>query len=74
MIFAPVKSTNIHSVAYDPAAQILEVKFHGGGHHRYFDVSPRTHQDLMGADSVGRFFVAHVRGQHRSEAVKAPKA
>lgn len=69
MNFKPLNSTNIHSVAYDPISQVMEVKFHSGGHYRYFGVSPETHEELTSAESPGRFFGAHVRGKHRHESV-----
>lgn len=73
MNFKPLNSSNIHSVAYDPATQTMEVKFHGGGHYRYFDVSPKTHEGLLNAESAGKFFGAHVRGKHGHENVGAEK-
>jgi hypothetical protein len=73
MSFKPVKSSNIHSVAYDPTARTLEVKFHSGGHFLYHDVDPKTHEGLMNADSAGSYFGKHVRNSHRSEDVNKPK-
>lgn len=73
MNFSPVKSSNIHSVAYDPEARTLEVKFHSGGHFRYQDVDPKTHEAMMAADSVGSFFGKHIRGKHAGEDIKNPK-
>jgi hypothetical protein len=51
----PVKSSNVASVGYDGANKILEVAFRSGGIYQYTGVEPKTHADLMGAESVGRF-------------------
>ena len=65
-----VKSSNIQSVAYDPSTRVLEVKFLSGKHYRYLDVGPKTHEALMAAESVGKHFGMHVRGQFKAEEVK----
>ena len=71
--FAPVSSSNIHSVGYDPATRALEVKFHSGSHYRYLDVDPTVHQALMASDSLGSFFGKHIRGKHKAEQLAASK-
>ena len=72
MKFAPVSSSNIHSVGYDPQAQVLEVKFHSGAHWRYQDVSPAAHEAMMAAESIGKHFNAHIRGLHAGSQVTQP--
>lgn len=56
-----VKSSNITSVAYDPAAQELEVQFKNGGRYRYAGVPATAHAALMAADSVGAHFHQHIK-------------
>ena len=51
----PVKSSNVASVGYDEANQILEVAFKSGAIYQYPGVEPQTHADLMGAESIGGF-------------------
>jgi hypothetical protein len=60
-----VQSSNIESVGYDEETRTLEIEFHGGGTYRYFDVPGQTHNDLMAADSIGRYFREHINGHFR---------
>lgn len=50
----PVKSSNVKSVGYDPASQMLEVEFTTGSVYQYPKVSGKEYETLIGADSVGR--------------------
>jgi len=52
----PVTSSNIKSVGYDEVGKILEVEFQDGGVYQYKDVEPVVHQELVGAESVGKYF------------------
>lgn len=61
----PVESSQIASVGYDPEKSILEIEFKGGGVYQYFDVLPETHNALVGAQSVGRYFGMQVRGKFK---------
>lgn len=51
-----VSSSNLASVGYDAAEQILEIEFHSGGIYRYFGVPQRIYQSLMTASSHGSYF------------------
>ena len=51
-----VKSSNIFSVAHDPATQQMEVTFHSGHTYRYQNVTPEQHATFMAADSKGTHF------------------
>jgi KTSC domain-containing protein len=55
----PVRSKAIVAVGY--RGTTLEIEFTGGRVYRYFDVPARVHEELMAADSHGRFFNEHVR-------------
>lgn len=70
----PVKSSNLHSVGYDPRSRDLTVRFKSGATHRYHDVPPEKHAALMAADSVGSHFHAHIRSAHRSTKVDDEQA
>lgn len=61
MELTPVKSSNIEAVGYDAGAREMHVRFRGGATYRYRDVAPELHQALIGAESVGKHFHAHVR-------------
>lgn len=56
-----VTSTDINSVGYDVENQILEIEFHNGGIYQYFGVSGNIYEELMGADSKGKYFNMHVK-------------
>jgi hypothetical protein len=59
----PVRSKAIAQVGYEGST--LEIEFTSGSVYRYFDVAERLHQDLLRAESHGKFFAAHVRGKFR---------
>ena len=60
----PVKSSNIVSVGHDPETNTLEIEFKGGGVYSYDGVSAAKHSALMGADSIGSHFHAHIKNAH----------
>lgn len=60
----PVVSTSIRSVGYDEGADALEIEFRSGGVYRYLDVPRNAFEDLLRADSHGRYFHEHVRGEY----------
>jgi hypothetical protein len=53
-----VKSSNIKALGYDNRG--LFVQFIGGGAYHYPDAPRSVFNDLMGAESVGKFFRAEV--------------
>lgn len=60
----PVSSSNLSSVGYDEADQVLEIEFNGGSVYQYFDVPKRVHQDLMNAASHGKYFHQYVKDNY----------
>lgn len=58
----PVTSTNIASVAHDPATKTLEVKFKNGSVYQYDDVHPALFAGLQAAPSLGGFLHQHIKG------------
>ena len=61
----PVVSSNVAEVGYDPATMILEVKFLNGSVYQYFDVPESLYQELLHAESVGRFLHAQIKNSYR---------
>ncbi|MDL0126658.1 KTSC domain-containing protein [Halobacterium salinarum] len=57
-----VSSSLLDSVGYDPDEQVLEVELQDGSVYQYIDVPEETYRGLMDADSLGRYFNAHIRG------------
>lgn len=56
-------SSNVASVAHNPATGILEVKFHSGGVYQYANVTEKQHADLLAAESTGRYLNDHIVSQ-----------
>lgn len=57
----PIQSTLIESIAYDEREGVLEVWFTNGTHYRYFQVEPEVVEEMMAADSKGRYFNDFIR-------------
>lgn len=67
MKMAPVKSSNVEEVGYDPEARILAVKFKSGGVYHYSDVPPNLFEEMNKADSIGSFIARRVRVEFAGE-------
>lgn len=59
-----VASSNLAEVGYDSDLETLEVQFKSGGVYQYFNVPAFMYERLMGADSIGRFFNAEIKGHY----------
>jgi hypothetical protein len=70
MLRQAVKSSELRWVGYEESALLLEVEFHSGEVYRYFDVPARLVLKLLRADSIGRFFNAHIRPKFAFEKVR----
>lgn len=66
----PVSSSNLSSVGYDESNQVLEIEFNGGRIYQYFDVPKRIHQELMNANSHGKYFHRSIKDKYSYEQVK----
>lgn len=60
-IRTPVVSSNLASVGYDPESQILEIEFNSGRIYHYFNVPEHVYDDLLSAESIGKFFSAEIK-------------
>jgi hypothetical protein len=58
-------SSNIASVGYDAATQTMEVEFTNGNVYQYFDVPEVVYQELLRAESAGKFLNAQIKGVYR---------
>ena len=65
----PVQSRAIASVGYDPATNVLELEFVDGDLYRYYAVPRRVHQELLAAESMGRYFQSQIREQYGYERI-----
>ena len=68
MEMKPVKSSQIHAVGYDPDKRVLRIQFLSGKErlpgsiYEYDDISPEQADALVKAESVGKHFGAHIKG------------
>jgi len=56
-----VESSNLSSVGYNEETSELFVQFKNGGIYMYKDVPANVHAELISAESVGKYFNAHVK-------------
>lgn len=61
----PVKSSNIGSCGHCAKTSTLAVQFKNGTYH-YAGVGVEDFKALLAAKSVGKYFMAHIRGQFES--------
>jgi hypothetical protein len=67
MQWLPIESKMFTAGAYDASSRVLYLRFRSGDVYRYFDISHELHQQFLGADSRGRFFLDHIRDHFRYE-------
>lgn len=61
----PVNSSNIASIGYDEDSSTLEIEFDNGAVYQYFDVPFSIYDNLMGADSHGKYLAQNIKGKFR---------
>jgi len=61
MIRTKVKSSNIESIGYDEVNKIIEIKFMNGGIYQYEKVEKTIFDDILKAESVGKFFYKNIK-------------
>jgi len=61
----PVSSTDLAEVGYDPGSMTLEILFIKGGLYQYFDVPEMVFQELLQADSKGRYLNMNIKKHYR---------
>jgi hypothetical protein len=57
----PVTSSNLQSVGYDEESRTLTIEFRNGTVYEYADVPSEVHDELMNAESHGRYFHRRIR-------------
>lgn len=61
-----VVSSNIESIGYDPATQILEVEFKPNGKvWHYLDVPPAKFAEMKSATSIGAWFAREIKPRYK---------
>jgi lysyl-tRNA synthetase class 2 len=64
-------STTLAWARYFPHDRVLELGFRTGKVYVYSDVPLPTYQELVHAESKGRYFNLHIRNHFRAQAVHA---
>lgn len=59
----PVSSSALAAVGYDAAVRVLIVQTRSGHRYTYSDVTAEEHAALLGADSIGKHWLAVFRGK-----------
>jgi hypothetical protein len=70
MLRQEVKSSELCWVGYDESALLLEVEFHSGEIYEYRGVPAEVVLELLEAESLGRFFNAHIRSKFKFRKVR----
>jgi hypothetical protein len=70
MTWTLLDSGSLRAARYQEPELVLEVEFCDGAIHRYFRVPERTFQELLRADSKGRFFNLHIRKTFPSQRIR----
>lgn len=60
-----VDSSNIESIGYDSKSQTIEIEFLNGTIYQYFDVPQHIYEELINADSHGKYLAANIKGHYR---------
>ncbi|CAM3962872.1 KTSC domain-containing protein [Flavobacterium cucumis] len=65
-----VRSSNISSIGYDEKNEILEIEFLSGGIYQYLDVPNYVFEELMDAESQGKYFNAYVKDNYETTKIR----
>ena len=65
-----VESSNLASIGYDEKTKTLEIEFHSGGIYEYDDVEKEVFEELMNAESHGRYFMSMIRGAYSDSRIR----
>jgi KTSC domain len=70
MLRQVVDSSELRSVGYKMESAVFEAEFRSGEVYDYFDVPAQVVVKLLEAESIGRYFNAHIRSQYRFKKVR----
>jgi hypothetical protein len=70
MLRQVVDSSELRSVGYKRESAIFEAEFRSGEVYDYFDVPAQVVVKLLEAESIGRYFNAHIRSKFRFKKVR----
>jgi hypothetical protein len=70
MLRQEVNSSELRSVGYELDISVLEAEFHSGEIYQYFDIPAELVLKLLEAESIGRYFNAHIRSKFKFRKVR----
>jgi hypothetical protein len=70
MLRQEVNSSELRSVGYELDISVLEAEFHSGEIYQYLDVPAELVLKLLEAESIGRYFNAHIRSKFKFRKVR----
>ena len=63
MVRVDLKSTPLNAATYQDQGAFLDLEFRSGAIYRYVGVPAQTYQELLLADSKGRYFNQQIRNR-----------
>lgn len=60
----PVESSNLQSIGYNEKEKVLFVEFKTGSKYAYTNVNKEVYQELMSAESHGKYFHKNIRNSY----------
>ena len=60
-VLRAVESSYLKRVGYDPDEEELYVEFHGGKTWKYAKVTAQQYENMMTAESIGKWFIANIK-------------
>jgi hypothetical protein len=69
-----VDSTTMRSVGYQAKSHILEIEFDSGAGYQYLGVPARIYEQLLRAESKGRYFNSEIRESYAYVQVSRTRA
>lgn len=64
-----VKSSNLDSIAYDETFKFLFIKFHQGGTYKYLGMPKNIFEELLKAESHGKYHAKHIKKNFKYEKI-----
>jgi len=64
-----VKSSNLKAVGYE--SEIMEIEFLNGSVYEYSEIPKKLHEDLMDAESIGKYYNQYIKGQFTSKKLES---
>lgn len=61
-----VESSLFKSIGYNKLENLLQVEFNNGDVYNYFEITEEMYNNLLKATSVGKYYLANIKGKFNS--------